>query len=291
MVQTLRIRGLAASLALAAALGPTFLTPAAANSLPLGGQTATIAPLEVDVELVLAVDVSFSMDMEEQRVQRQGYVDALRSDDFIMAVRNGMLGKVAISYLEWGGIGSQTLTMPWQVIETREDAEAFAAALEAKEILRLPRTSISGAIDASLDLLRGNAIKGMREVIDVSGDGPNNAGAPVADARERAAALGVTINGLPLLMNRDDDGFDYGELDIYYKRCIITGPGSFVIPVRGKEEFRDAIRTKIIREIAFNQLTEPVISLASDVEEPQVDCLAGEKMLRIGMPPRVNLPR
>ncbi len=278
-------------LLLAAALFASPLTPAFANSLPLAGQTATIAPMEVDVELVLAVDVSFSMDMDEQRVQRSGYVDALRSEDFIQAVRNGMLGKVAITYVEWGGIGSQVVTLPWQVIETREDAEAFAAALEAKPIQRLPRTSISGAIDASLELIEANQIMGMRQVIDVSGDGPNNAGAPVIDARRRAEAMGVTINGLPLLMKRDDDGFDYGELDIYYKQCVITGPGSFVIPVRGTAEFRDAIRTKIIREIASHQVFDPQVMLASEIDEPKVDCLAGEKMLRIGAPPRARLPR
>jgi hypothetical protein len=260
--------------------------PLSANSLPLGGQTATIAPMEVDVELVLAVDVSFSMDLDEQRIQRQGYLDALRSPEFVSAVRNGALGKVAVSYLEWGGIGSAEVVVPWQVIEDEADAMAFADALESRPIQQLPRTSISWAVRTAVDLIKSNSYKGLREVIDVSGDGPNNAGQPVNLARDWAREQGVIINGLPLLMKRDASGADIPDLDIYYRDCVITGPGSFMIPVRGKEEFRDAIRTKIIREIASApDPDDGVISLATGESGPRADCLSGETAKRSAVPP------
>jgi hypothetical protein len=274
-----------ACIALFALLGQA--PPIAANSLPIGGQTATIAPMEVDVELVLAVDVSYSMDLEEQRIQRQGYLDALRSKEFVSAVRNGALGKVAVSYLEWGGIGNAHVIVPWRVIEDEADAMAFADALEGRPIQQLPRTSISWAIRSAVDLIKANPYKGLREVIDVSGDGPNNAGQPVNLARDWAREQGVIINGLPLLMKRDAATADIEGLDIYYRDCVITGPGSFVIPVRGKEEFRDAIRTKIIREIAAAPMDDAmVLTLAADESGPRADCLSGETAKRSAVPPR-----
>jgi hypothetical protein len=256
-----------------------------ANSLPLGGQTATIAPMEVDVELVLAVDVSFSMDADEQRIQRQGYLDAIRSPEFTSAVRNGALGKVAISYLEWGGIGSTDVIVPWTIIEDEAGARAFADQLEARPIQQLPRTSISGAIRRGVELIKSNTYRGLREVIDISGDGPNNAGQPVAAARDWAREQGIIINGLPLMMKRDTNGLDLADLDLYYRDCVITGPGAFMIPVRGKEEFRDAIRTKIIREIAAVPAPDSLsILLASEESGPRADCMAGEMSRKYSVP-------
>jgi hypothetical protein len=279
MLHSLRIGRTAASVALCASASVSLASP-----LPLGGQTATIAPQQVDVELVLAVDVSFSMDTDEQRVQRQGYLDALRSREFIGAVEQGAIGSVAITYVEWGGIGLAQTTVPWAIIRTAEDAAAFADKLEAQPFVQLPRTSISGAIRSSIDLIKSNSFQGIREVIDVSGDGPNNAGAPVLHARDFASEQGVIVNGLPLLMKRDSDNGEFDNLDAYYRDCVITGPGSFVIPVRGKAEFANAIRTKIIREIAAAPLPDPLVMPASDFGEPKANCLAGEKVLRSAVP-------
>jgi hypothetical protein len=279
MVHSLRVGSVAASVLVCAAASVALASP-----LPLGGQTATIAPQQVDVELVLAVDVSFSMDDDEQRIQRQGYVDALRSREFIGAVEQGAIGSVAITYVEWGGIGLTQTTVPWTIIRTAADATAFADSLEAKPLVQLPRTSISGAIRSSIDLIKSNSYQGIREVIDVSGDGPNNAGAPVLHARDFAHQQGVIINGLPLLMKRDGDNDEFANLDAYYRDCVITGPGSFVIPVRGKAEFANAIRTKIIREIATAPMPDPLVMPASDMDQPKANCLAGEKVLRSAVP-------
>ncbi len=251
---------------------------------PRGEQSETLSLIEVDVELVLAVDVSFSMDAEEQEIQRQGYIDALRSEEFVSAVKDGALGKVAISYVEWGGAGSQVTTVPWRLIEDEKGAQAFADELKAKPVQRIVQTSISDAIKFSGQMIKSNAYKGLREVIDVSGDGPNNSGQPVERARDWAEAAGITINGLPLLMKRDDDGRDIPDLDAYYRQCVITGPGAFVIPVRSKEQFKDAIRSKIIREIASVQPVEPAIVFASDKPKEKINCLIGEKLLNTVLP-------
>jgi Protein of unknown function (DUF1194) len=280
-----RFRGTAAcSRPLMLALGVSLPSLCAAAPAPIGDQTATMSLKEVDVELVLAVDVSFSMDAGEQQVQRQGYLDAIRSKEFISAVESGMLGKVALTYVEWGGIGSHKITVPWRVIEDAKGAADFANELEAMPIIQISRTSISSAIQNSVQLIKNNAYKGMREVIDVSGDGPNNSGEPVEKARDMASAQGVVINGLPLLMDRADDGATPLKLDAYYEQCVITGPGSFVIPVRGKEEFRGAIRTKIVREIASAAMLDAMIIPASDVVKPKVDCMLGEAAIKMLLP-------
>jgi Protein of unknown function (DUF1194) len=260
-----------------------LLSAALASAAPPSPQTASVSPIEVDVELVLAVDVSYSMDLDEQRVQRDGYIAAIRSPEFIDAVRNGALGKIALSYVEWGGIGAQKTTVEWRVIENEADAQAFADELAEKPIIQIARTSISGAIQQSVSLIKSNPYQGLREVIDISGDGPNNAGQPVSDARDAAAEKGVIINGLPLLLKKGYDSASMELLDVYYKQCIITGPGSFVLPVRSKEEFGSAIRQKIIREIAAAPVDDnPLISLASDfrTNEPKVNCLAGELLIQ-----------
>jgi hypothetical protein len=277
-------RGLSSALlASSAAIAVGFATPAGSAPVPVVDQTASISQIEVDVELVLAVDVSFSMDLEEQNVQRAGYLAALRSPEFIDAVRNGALGKVAITYVEWGGEEYQDVVVPWGVIENEADAKAFADALEGKPLQKLPRTSISAAIEFSAFLIRSNPYKGLRQVIDVSGDGMNNAGKPVTQARDWAAERGIVINGLPLLMQRETSGTDHERLDAYYQQCVITGPGAFVIPVKSTGEFNTAIRTKIIREIAAVQPVQPTLEFASSKEQ-EIDCSAGDVVLKMTRP-------
>jgi hypothetical protein len=220
----------------------------------LGGLTlnggASRANTEVDLALVLAVDISNSMDPEEQELQRQGFVDAFRSPLVHQAIASGMLGRISVVYLEWAGSTIQYVTVPWMEIGGPEDALSFADRLAQAPISRGPRTSISGAIDASIKLLATSNVEAVRRVIDISGDGVNNQGRSITQAREEALALGVTINGLPLLLKRPTNSWDIGNLDEYYRDCVIGGPGAFMIAIRERHQFAEAIKTKIIREIA-----------------------------------------
>ncbi len=233
--------------------------------------------IEVDLELVLAVDISFSMDVEEQRLQRQGYIDAISSPEFATAVRDGAIGSIALTYVEWAGVSEQRVVVPWTQITTPAEAKAFADALSAAPLRRVYRTSISTVIERSTGLFGENGFNGIRRVLDVSGDGPNNAGKPVTEARDSAVRDGITINGLPLMLKRTGSPFDIEKLDEYYTDCVIGGIGAFVEPVRSVDQFPMAIRRKIIREVAG--LDGPPLVLRIADREPS-DCLIGEKLWR-----------
>lgn len=208
------------------------------------------AQTEVDLALVLAVDISNSMDPEEQELQRNGFVEAMRSPQVHEAIRGGALGRIAVVYMEWAGLGRHHVVVPWTVVESGEDAAAFAARLAEAPIRRGPRTSISGAIEVSIGLLERSGVEPIRRVIDISGDGANNQGRVVTEARDDALDRGITINGLPIMLKRPTGYWDMINLDIYYRDCVIGGPGAFMIPIRERQNFAEAIRTKIIREIA-----------------------------------------
>jgi hypothetical protein len=208
------------------------------------------AQSEVDLALVLAVDISNSMDPEEQELQRRGFVEAFRSPLVHNAIGSGMLGRIAVVYLEWAGPTIQYVTVPWTEIGGPEDSLSFADRLSQAPIRRGPRTSISGALDASIKLLRESKVEAVRRVIDISGDGVNNLGRSITQARDEALAQGVVINGLPLLLKRQANSWDVDNLDDYYRDCVIGGLGAFMIPVRERHQFAEAIKTKIIREIA-----------------------------------------
>ena len=235
------------------------------------GEIAAASDQEVDVELVLAVDVSGSMDLEEAQVQRAGYVDALRHPDFVNAVRDGLTGRIAISYFEWAGTIRDSSHLPWQIISSAQDADAFAAQLEARPIATRRGTSISGAIVYGTKLFEANGYSGMRRVIDVSGDGPNNFGPPVTPARDAANALGIIINGLAIMIR---PSAAYGPLDDYYANCVIGGPGAFVLPVQEPEDFAIAIRRKLILEVSGTEPPARMIPTAGD----SIDCMIGEKL-------------
>lgn len=205
---------------------------------------------EVDLALVLAVDVSGSMDPEEQELQRKGFVEAFRSDLVHDAIKAGMLGRIAVSYMEWAGSRRQTLVIPWTIIESPEGATEFAERLAGAPTQRAPRTSISGAIDFSLRLFDDMRVEPLRRVIDISGDGVNNEGRPVVEARNEAVARGITINGLPLMLKRARGYWDVENLDHYFRDCVIGGSGAFMVPVRERQQLAQAIKTKIVREIA-----------------------------------------
>jgi hypothetical protein len=234
------------------AVAPPTLAHAAwvAAASLLATAPAAAEDVEVDVELVLAVDISQSMDEHEQEVQRRGYVTALQSKEVAKAVAYGINGRVAVTYVEWGGIGEQFVVADWQLIDGAESAEAFAARLSAAPIHSVQRTSISSALAYAGTLFDNNGYKGVRQVIDISGDGPNNQGGVVTASRDAVIARGVTINGLPLMLQEGNSWYHLPNLDHYYEDCVIGGPGSFVVPVRSLDGFADAIRLKLVLEIA-----------------------------------------
>lgn len=234
----------------------------------------------VDVELFLGVDVSGSMSSSELRLQRRGYADAFRSDDVINAISKGLTGRVVVMYSEWARNDAHKVIVPWTVISSAEEANAFADRLEAAEFGNMRNTSISGAIRYGMAQIDGNSFAGSRRVLDISGDGPNNQGEPVEVARDAAVAAGFTINGLPIMAEEARPGlwsYSIEDLDIYYQACVIGGPGAFMIPVREWDEFAEAVRRKIVLELA-GQPVLPVIRTQFILEtRPDADCLIGEK--------------
>jgi hypothetical protein len=229
----------------------------------------------VNVELVIAVDVSYSMDMDELAVQREGYAQAIVSKDFLAALRAGSGGKVAVTYFEWSMSGDEKIIVPWRVIDGPESADAVAGEIMKTPVRRGSSTSISGAINFAAKLFEQNPYRGLRRVIDISGDGPNNDGAPVTGARDAALAKGIVINGLPIMVKEPSLATtDIANLDLYYEDCVIGGPGAFIITIRDREKFQEAIRTKLVLEVAGLMPARPVVPAAD--REPRVSCLIGE---------------
>ncbi|MCU0908513.1 MAG: DUF1194 domain-containing protein [Rhodobacteraceae bacterium] len=259
-------------LALIAAVVP--LWPAVAQVPP--GE-----PIEVDVELVLAVDVSRSMSPRELEIQRRGYAEALVSDAVVQAITQGMTGQVAIAYMEWAGQSSQRVVIDWRLLGSRADAQAFADELSAGFSASMRRTSISTALLAAADMFEGNGFVGLRRVIDISGDGPNNEGRPVTDARDEVLGRGIIINGLPLMTNDGfGTGFNLADLDEYYRQCVVGGPAAFVLPVTDWNQFADAVRQKLVLELVG---LPPPSDLAVSPPERLIraqgyDCLIGERI-------------
>ncbi|KFC70742.1 Metal ion dependent adhesion motif-containing protein [Bosea sp. LC85] len=255
-----------------------FWTVTAPNAQP-----AAAPPDEVDVALVLAVDVSYSMDLDELALQRSGYIEAFRSKQLHEAIAKGAIGKIAVTYFEWAGGNFQHIVKPWTVIDTPQSAIAFAEELGEAQTRRGRRTSISGAIDLGMALLEQANVTAMRRVIDISGDGANNDGRPVTAARDDARDKGISINGLPVML-KQASYFDIDNLDVYYEDCVVTGVGAFVIPIRERHQFVDATRTKLVREIAEAPAPEAPAPEATirkaQSKESRVSCLSGERQWR-----------
>ncbi|HEU5444721.1 MAG TPA: DUF1194 domain-containing protein [Pseudolabrys sp.] len=251
------------------------LVASAAPTLPKFADTRASA-IPVDVELVIAVDISYSMDPDEQALQREGYVLALTSNEFLQALRQGAHGKIAVTYFEWAGQLDQKVVMPWRVIDGPESADAVAAEIARAPIRRASRTSISGALRFAKPLFDDSGYKGLRRVIDVSGDGANNSGPLVEITRDDVLAAGITINGLPIMLKRPYTGtMDIQNLDEYYEDCVIGGPGAFVIPIRERGKFIEATRTKLILEVAGRQPDPQIVPIAS---RARISCTTGERM-------------
>ena len=268
--------------------GPIAIAALAAVGLIAAGVAAGGIPrfadknanaIAVDVELVIAVDVSYSMDPEEQALQREGYVQALTSREFLQALREGANGKVAITYFEWAGEFDQKILMPWRLIEGPESADSVAAEIAAAPYRRASRTSISGGLKFAKPLFDHSGYRGLRRVVDVSGDGANNSGPPVAPTRDDVLAAGITINGLPIMLKRPLRGsIDIENLDVYYEDCVIGGPGAFVVPIHERKQFIEATRTKLVLEISGRE-PEPRVVPASS-QSPRISCTIGETMWR-----------
>ncbi len=254
-----------------------WTTATAAQRSAPGLVQARPGAIEVDVELVLAVDVSYSMDVEEQELQRQGYIEAITSREFMQALKSGIHGKVALTYFEWAGSWDQQTIVPWRVIDGPESAGAFAADIAKAPLRRAARTSISGALAFGKKEIENNPYRGIRRVIDVSGDGANNSGKLVTEARDEVLAAGITINGLPIMLKRPTMWtMDIASLDIYYEDCVIGGPGAFVVPIKERAKFIEAIRTKLVLEIAGRMPQPRVVPVA--VKPPRVSCTIGEEL-------------
>jgi len=234
----------------------------------------------VDVELVLAVDVSLSMSHEELEIQRRGYAGALVHDDVVAAIQGGLHGRIAIAYFEWAGMGSQRLVLPWTMISSLDEARQVAGHLTADPPSSARRTSISGALDFALTLFQESSFRGLRRVVDISGDGPNNQGLPVDIARDALVSRGITINGLPLMTNGGlTTRFDVRDLDAYYSECVIGGPGAFMLPVDDWDQFAEAVRRKLVIELAGTGRSQTANSPQPlQVQASDYDCMVGEKM-------------
>jgi len=210
--------------------------------LLLGAATGPNTP--VAVQIVLAVDVSGSVDQSRFELQREGYAAAFRSPAVLQAIRSTTTGSIAVAVMQWTGPTLHVVAVDWTLIDDDASAARFADAIaRAPRVLFSGGTSISGAIDYARTMLARSPFAAQRQVIDVSGDGANNRGRPAEDARDEAVAAGVAINGLPILTLEP-------ELDVYYREHVIGGPRAFVIAARSYEEFAQAIRSKLITEIA-----------------------------------------
>lgn len=251
----------------------------------------------VDLELVLAVDVSQSVDAYEGRLQRLGYVAALTDPRVADAIAGGLHGRIAMTYVEWAGPGLWRVSVDWTVVSTPDEMRAFAEELRGQPIARGVGTSITGLIEQAMRMFPDNGFAGERLVIDISGDGPNSSGGLVTTARDAAVAAGIVINGVAI-NNFDGSMFSLPDLDVYYRECVIGGPASFVIAADGFETFAEAILRKLILEIAASPPADdpfaapsrdavPVIRIQGQERlEPQQDgagkyapaCDVGERM-------------
>ena len=234
----------------------------------------------VDLELVLAVDISRSMDLEEAALVRQGFVSALRHPEVIAAIERGPLGRIAVTYVEWGGERYQITRVDWAEVANAASAAAFAEAVERSSVILVEWTSISGAIAFAAQRLEDNGFQSARRIIDISGDGPNNSGPYVNQVRDWAVTNGIAINGLPIINDRPNlYGYPpFPDLDLYYQDCVIGGPGAFMVVAKGFRDFARAILSKMVTEIAG--LTAPHGLLWKATAGPRPPCNAGEIQLR-----------
>ncbi len=229
----------------------------------LGGAMAVLATLpapaapagttQVDIKLVIATDVSRSIDDEEAQLQRQGIADVFSDPEVVKAIQSGPLGVIAVTMLDWTGYRDDRVMIPWTIVKDKPTASAFAE--RVRKLPRMPgmRTSISSALEHAFQLLDGsdNQIVATRKVVDVSGDGPNNDGISLQHVHYTTKNNGITVNGLPI-MDENSDGY-FPDLDNYYGACVVAGKGSFLVVVKRYKDFGPAMRRKLVLEISQNE--------------------------------------
>ena len=238
----------------------------AALSLATIGFSGSVCAQNTDLLLVLAADVSRSIDEGEFELQRKGYAAALTDPRVLAAIRGGTTGTIAVCFVEWSGAGEQMVVADWMVIHDDEDAGALAAAILAAPRSFVGRTSISGAIDFAMERFTAAKPHSNRRIIDISGDGTNNSGRPVTEARDQALAEGVTINGLAIINDKPNPGYAFhtqppGGLPEWYRQNVIGGPGAFLHIVEDFRSFADAMTNKLVSEIVALEPQERAASL------------------------------
>lgn len=219
-----------------------------------------------DLALVLAVDISYSIENSELDLQRQGYVDAFRSREVVRSIVGGYHGRIAVTYLEWAGPGMQVQLLPWTIIDSVAASSAFADQLEAAPLHRSGETSIASGLDTAAALF-ASAPPAARWVIDLSADGYNNSGGSVSRARDAAVWKGITINGLPIVKQTSED------LELYFQDCVIGGPAAALFPVFRIEDFAKTLQRKMVTEISGRHQARPMPARVSD-------CAVGERRAR-----------
>lgn len=233
----------------------SLLASAGALAVP---HRAAAAEEAVDLVLVLAVDVSRSIDEEEARLQREGYQAAMADPRVVAAIGGGAAGAIAVAYVEWAGYTYQRLVVPWMRVATAADAAAWSARLGRAPRESMSWTSLSGALAFSRRVLAVCPYEAARRVVDVSGDGANNSGPSPEEERDRLVDEGVVINGLPIVNDRPNFGVAPGpELEPYYREFVIGGPGAFLVVAEDFASFGDAIRRKLVQEIAGGPAVPP----------------------------------
>jgi len=231
--------------------------------------------IPVDLQLVLAVDMSSSMSLAERQVQRDGYIAALREPAVVDAIRAGPNGRIAVTYVEWADY--QIQAVPWTLVDGPETAEEIAERLSYLPFHREVTTSISGALAYSAGLFANSGFTSDRKAIDISGDGPNNAGLPVVPIRDAVVAAGVTINGLPIMLKANGTS-EAIDLDAYFRDCVIGGPDAFSMPVSELDQLAKTIELKLLAEILVSAKSAPRLLQISDIQSDRAtDCMAGEK--------------
>jgi len=209
----------------------------------------------VDLLLVLAADVSRSIDDVEFNLQRKGYAAAITDPRVLRAISGGRNHAIAVTFIEWSGAADQNVIVDWTVVRDEEAAGGIAATMIAAPRSFLGRTSISAAIDYSIERIGMAPAQADKRIIDISGDGTNNSGRPVTEARDQAVAAGITVNGLAIINTQANPGYAFhtqppGGLPKYYEENVIGGPGAFLLQVENFDTFAESMTRKLVTEIA-----------------------------------------
>jgi len=263
----------------------------------VGGNTAAApSAQQVDVALVIVTDVSYSVDENEARFQREGAITAFRNPDVVKAIQAGSLGRIAVAYIDFSSYQANRVIANWQVVHDKASADAFADLLASKPRTLGVQTSISSGLELAERLLETSPYTATKRVIDVSGDGPNNEGHLVDKVRDEIVAKGIVINGLPIMTPADQfDVYYLPDLDKYYAGCVIGGPGAFIHVAHGFEDLARALRRKLILEISdatpagnplLVKVAAPAAPRANGPSHPVYDkgCDIGERMRFGGYP-------